>query len=29
VKTWLKGIVDVKREMGRRVRLRRLGIPID
>jgi hypothetical protein len=29
VKTWLPRIVDVKREMGRRVRLRRLGIPID
>jgi hypothetical protein len=29
VKTWLPRIVDVKRELGRRVRLRRLGIPID
>jgi hypothetical protein len=29
VKTWLPRIVNVKRELGRSVRLRRLGIPID
>lgn len=29
VKTWLPRIVDRKRELGRMVRLRRLGIPID
>jgi hypothetical protein len=29
VKTWLPRIVDVKTSLGRRVRLRRLGIPID
>jgi hypothetical protein len=29
VKTWLPRIVDVKKELGRKVRLKRLGIPID
>jgi hypothetical protein len=29
VKTWLPRVVDVKKKLGKRVRLRRLGIPID